>query len=325
MTKTRLIGVILASSVALGTTCLANAATAESTVVSFGTTSASAVSWPEFIGLDQGFFKAENLDLQITFTGNNATVVQQLIGGSFDLGQTTFETTVRAIEKHAPIIMIGSTMIKYAYSIMAAKNIHSIKEMKGKQIILALPKSALTVYWNRAVEQAGMKVSDVDQVYDGATPHRYAALVSGASQAAGLTQPIDLLARDQGYNKIVDITKVAKNFGFSAVVAAPSWLKQHGDVARAYLRATKKATDFFYDKNNRAAAIASLVKHTKINPAAAGETYDYYVNELHPYARDLNPRDDYVRTVVQLLVDTGDIKLKRIDPEKYVDRSFLPK
>lgn len=295
------------------------------TVVRYGTTSASAVSWPEFIAQDQGFYKAEGLDVQVTYTGNNTTVVQQLIGGSFDIGNTTFETLVRAVEHGAPIVMTASTMIKYSYSIMAQKDIKSIKDMKGKRVILALPKSALTVYWNRALEQAGMKVSDVEQVYDGATPNRYAALVSGTVQAAGLTQPIDLLAADKGYNKIVDITKVAKNFGFTAVVAARSWLPSHGDTMRAFLRATKKGTDFLYDKKNRAAAIESLVKHSKINAEASGKTYDYYVNELHPYEADLDPRDDYVRTVAQLLVDIGDFKIPNIDPHKYTDKSYLPK
>jgi NitT/TauT family transport system substrate-binding protein len=154
MTGKRMFGAIGGAAVAL---CLMAAAdSAAATTVRFGTTSASAVSWPEFIAQDKGFYAAENLDVQITYTGNNTTVVQQLIGGSFDLGQTTFETTVRAVEDRAPIVMVASTMIKYAYSIMAQKDIKSIKDMKGKRIILALPKSALTVYWNRALEQAGM-------------------------------------------------------------------------------------------------------------------------------------------------------------------------
>ncbi|MPZ57245.1 MAG: PhnD/SsuA/transferrin family substrate-binding protein [Rhizobiales bacterium] len=324
MTYKRLIGTACGLTLALCTIVSIEGANA-ATKIRFGTTSASAVSWPEFIAQDKRYYAAENLNVEVTYTGNNTTVVQQLIGGSFDLGQTTFETTIRAIENRAPIVMIGSTMIKYSYSIMAQKDIKSIKDMKDKRIILALPKSALTVYWNRAVEQAGMKVSDIDRVYDGSTPNRYAALVSGTVQAAGLTQPIDLLAMDKGYNRIVDITAVAKNFGFTSLVASRNWLKQNGDTARAFLRATKKATEYFYDKKNRAEVIAILVKHTKIAPDAAAKTYDYFVNELQPYQRDLDPTDDYVRTVVQLLVDIGDYKIPNIDPKKYADRGYLPK
>jgi NitT/TauT family transport system substrate-binding protein len=295
------------------------------TVVHYGTTSPSAASWMEFIAQDQGFFQAEGLDVQMTFTGNNTTVVQQLIGGSFDLGQTTFETTVRAVDKGAPISMIATTMTKYSYSIVAQKNINSINDMVHKRIILALPKSALTIYWNRALEQAGIKVSDVEQVYDGSTPNRYAALVSGTAQAAALTQPVDLLAMDKGFNKIVDITKVAKGFGFTCVVASRDWLKNNAATAKAYLRALKKATSFFYDKKNRQSAIDSLAKHSKINAEAAGRTYDYFVNELQPYDRDIDPNDSYVKTVAQLLIDIGDKKAEPIDPAKYADRSFLPK
>lgn len=315
----------------LATACLLTAAAATigpanaTTVVRYGTTSASAAEWMEFIASDQGYFKAEDLDVQITFTGNNTAVVQQLIGGSFDLGQSTFETTIRAVDKGAPIAMIGATMIKYSYSIMAQKDIKSVKDMKGKRIILALPKSALTVFWNRAVEQAGMKPSDVEQVYDGSTPNRYAALVSGTVQAAGLTQPIDLLAMDKGYNKIVDVTKVAKNFGFTDIVATRAWLKAHGDTAKAFMRATKKATDFFYDKKNRQAAISSLLKHSKIDAESAAKTYDYYVNDLMPYEVNVDADENYVKAVAQLLIDIGDKPAGTINVSKYADRSFLPK
>jgi NitT/TauT family transport system substrate-binding protein len=293
--------------------------------VRFGDTSASAISWPVFLAQEKGFFAAEGLDVELTFTGNNTTVVQQLIGGSFDIGQTTFETTIRAIENGAPIVMTSSMMIKYSFSIMAQKEIGSVQEMKGKRVILALPKSALTVYWNRAVEQAGMKVADIEQVFDGSTPNRYAALVSGSVQAAALTQPADLFAADKGYRKIVDITKVATNFGFSATVASRAWLAANGDTMRAFLRANKKAVAYFYDPANRDDAIAVLAKYSKIDVDSATKTYEYYSKELRPFEPNVEPREEYVRGVVQLLIDIGDLKLPAIDPKKYADGSFLPK
>ena len=42
-----------------------------------------------------------------------------------------------------------------------------------------------------------MRPDDIEQVYAGATPNRLAALVSGAVQAALLTQPFDFRAAAQ--------------------------------------------------------------------------------------------------------------------------------
>jgi NitT/TauT family transport system substrate-binding protein len=289
-----------------------------------GDTSPSAPSLPVMIAIDHGFYAAENLEVEITYTGNNTTVAQQLIGRNFDLGLTTFETAIRAIDKGAPVQITGSVMLKYAYSMMADKSINSISQMKGKRVMLALPKSALTVYWNRALEKAGMKINDVEQIYDGSTVNRFAALSSGSVQAAALNQPLDFLAQDKGYNKIVDITDFARGFGFTAVIGARNWLEQHADETKAFYRATKKGVSFFYDPAKKDAVIATLIKHTKIDAASAERTYLYYRDELKPYDPNLSADDSTIRTVVNLINEVEGSSIDANNPRKFVTQAFLP-
>ena len=62
----------------------------------------------------------------------------------------------------------------------------AIADLKGKKVLLTLAKSVLTVFWNRWVAEKGFKVEDFDQVYDPATPNRFAALQAGAEIENGL-------------------------------------------------------------------------------------------------------------------------------------------
>jgi ABC-type nitrate/sulfonate/bicarbonate transport system substrate-binding protein len=196
--------------------------------------------------------------------------------------------------------------------------------MKGKKIILPFPKDLLTIVWNRWLTEKGVKPADVEQVYTGATPNRLAARVSGAVQAALLTQPFDFRAESQGYRKLIDIGAFGKEYGFLTVLARPQWLRENPDTARGYLRALAAAVDWLYDPANRAEAIDILARETKLDPAIATQTYNYYIGDLQPFSRKLAIPDEIIRSTVKTLTELGDIKPEAATA-KYVDLSYLPR
>ena len=147
---------------------------------------------------------------------------------------------------------------------------------------------------------------------------------SGAVQAALLTQPFDFHAGAQGYRKLIDIGAYGKEYGFLTVLARPQWLRDNPDMARGYLRALAAAVDWLYDPANRNEAIEILAKETKLDPAIATQTYDYYVKELQPFSRKLAVPDQIIAGTVKTLIELGDIKPDAASA-KYVDLSYLPR
>jgi NitT/TauT family transport system substrate-binding protein len=218
--------------------------------------------------------------------------------------------------------MIGGGVVKYPYSIMAAKGVTKVADLKGKKIILPFNKDLLTIVWNRWVSEQGMNPKDIDQVYDGATPNRFAALTSGTVQAALLGQPFDFKAAEQGYPKLVDLGAYGKQYGFLVFLGRPNWMKDNPDATRGYLRAISAAIDWIYDPANREEAIAILAKGTKLDRTLAAQTYDYYVKELQPFSRNLAIPPEIVDSTVKTLIELGDIR----QPTKpLIDASYLPK
>ena len=326
MTPTRLSS-ILASIVLLCGMMIAPSTRAEAQAlkkVSDGQVSKTAPNWPGFIATEKGFFRREGIELETVYVGNVANTVQQLVAGSFDVASSTFDTAVRAIANGGNAVMIGGMVTKYPYSIMSVSTVTSAAEMKGKKIILPFPKDLLTIVWNRWLTEKGVKPEDVEQVYTGATPNRLAALVSGAVQAALLTQPFDFRAEAQGYRKLIDIGAFGKEYGFLTVLARPQWLRDNPDTARGYLRALAAGVDWLYDPANRNEAIEILAKETKLDPAIATQTYDYYVKELQPFSRKLAIPDEIIRSTVKTLIELGDIKPEAATA-KYVEASYLPR
>ena len=282
-----------------------------------------ALFWPGLIAQRNGFYAAEGLQVELNYVGSVTASVQQLIGGSLDFGYTTCEVALQAAEKGADLSIIGGTAIKYPYSIMSAPGVKKAADIKGKRVILPPPRQDISIFFDRWLQANGLKPGDVDKVYDGATPNRYAALVSGAVSAAAVSQPFDFRAVAEGYNKLVDFGVYAKDYAFVVIIARKPWLKQNGDVARAYLRAVSHSIDWFYDKSNRDAAIDILTTASKQDKAIVGQTYDYYCDELMPFSRKLGIPPASVKNVADSLGELGILKQPQ-SATGVLDLSFAP-
>lgn len=279
-----------------------------------------ALFWPDFIAQKKGFYVEEGLDVQSLFVGSVAASVQQTIAGSLDVAFTTAETAIRAADKGAEIVMLGETVAKWPYSFMAAKDVHKAQDLKGKKVILSTPKQDLVFLWNQWLRDNGMKPEDVDQVFDGATPNRYTALVAGAVQVAIVSQPFDFKAISEGYTQLYDTSFMAKPYTFVVIAARKKWVDDNPDAAKGFVRAVAKAIDWWYDPKNKDEAIAILQEVSKQDRALITQTYDYYHEKVKPYPKGAKLAPEGLKNLLDDLTAIGEIKSR--PASFYVDTRF---
>jgi NitT/TauT family transport system substrate-binding protein len=278
------------------------------TKIRVGQVAPIALFWPDFVAQQKGFYAAEGLDVDSNFLGSVAAIVQQVIGNSIDIGFTTAETVIRAADKGGDVIVLGETVYKWPYSFMAAKDIKKPQDLKGKKVILPEPKQDLVYLWEEWLRENGMKPSDVDQVFDGATPNRYAALVNGAVQAAVVSQPFDFRAMQEGYTQLYDTSFMKKHYSFGVITARRNWAHDNPKVATAFVRAIGNAIAWWEDPNNKEEAIDILQKVSKQNRALIIKTYEYYHDKVAPYPTDAKLQEDGFQNLLDLLVEANQIK-----------------
>jgi len=293
--------------------------------ISIGDVAPIAAAWPLFVAQDQKLFEKHGLDAKVTYAGSAANAAQQLVGGAYDISVSTFDSALRAAGHGAAISVLGTPVVKYPYSIMVAADIKEPADLKGKTIILSFQKDITTTIWNNWLKSQKIDPKTVDQVYDGATPNRFAALSSKAVQAAFLGSPFEFKAEKAGFRKMLDFGKYATGFPFTAVLARKDWLKDNQDTAKRYLAAVSEAIDFLYDPANRDKSAEILAKATKQDHDVAEQTYDYYVKDLQAFSRRLVVPANAVSTEAAALTELGDLKSPSDIPAGFVDMSLLPK
>src|SRR5262249_30540174 len=104
--------------------------------VTIGTVgSPSANLWPLFIGLEKGFYSAENIKADVVYIQSSAAVIQQLSAGSLEMTMSTgIVDPLRAIDQGAALALARFEVQVPPYALLAKASIKSLKDLKGKVI-----------------------------------------------------------------------------------------------------------------------------------------------------------------------------------------------
>ena len=112
--------------------------------VTIGTVgSPSANLWPLFIGIEKGFYTAENIKPDLVYIQSSASVIQQLSAGSLDMSMSTgIVDPIRAIDQGAALALTRFEVQVPPYALLAKSSIKSLKDLKGKVISVGGPRTS---------------------------------------------------------------------------------------------------------------------------------------------------------------------------------------
>ena len=300
---------------------LASRPAAAASELAFGITSQTAFSLAHYVATDRRLYEAENLKVETYVAGAAVQVLQQLAGGSLNMAQAATDQSLRAIIRGAPIRIVAGAASNAPFRLVAAKNIKSWGELKGKTISVG-GLTDVTLYFLRVMARRnGLDDKDYDLLFAGGTPARFSQLASGAVAAAMLTNPVDFTAIEQGYVDLGRVPDYLPNWAQNNILIDTRWAQGNRATVTAFLRAQIKATKFIYDPANRDEVIAILAKHTKTSPQVTAATYDLYMKQ-NVIARDAALFEDGIKANVDALVALGDIPAP-LPLNGFVDASFL--
>ena len=297
----------------------APAAPAAETVTVGTVGQASANLWPVFIGLNKGFFAAEDLKVDVVYVQSSAQLVQQITAGSLDICMSTgLVDPMRAIGMGAPIAIVRVEVQAPPYALIAKSSIKSLKELKGKLISLGGPKDITRIYVERMLEPNGVKPGEFDMVFAGATAARASALLAGAVDAAILLPPFNFQAVAAGFNDLGLTIDYVKDLPFSGTVVNVRWANAQKSILQKLLAAHTKSVAWFEDARNRSEAVQILVAASKLKQEDVEKAYDFMRNG-HFFEPTGKVSKSKLASLAKAMVSLGDLP-GAID----VDRVLLP-
>ncbi len=276
---------------------------------------------PLWVAAKMGFFEKENLEVPIVTMRGSPLTIQALTADSIYVANATVDTLISAYEKGADITMIGGLINGLGLSMIGGKGYKSYAELRGTTIGTQTLTSGTGFALRLVLKAHGMEYPrDYKLLNIGGASERYQALTSGQISSAPVGVPLDLVARQQGFNILGYFADDLPNFQFNVYIVKRAWAEKNRPLVVRFMRAMVATMRWMND--NRDAACGYLAKEMAISVEHCRYASDYnWKNRIWDRNADLNVEG--VRTVIKITAEQGILKEPLPQPSKYIDASYL--
>ncbi len=238
-----------------------------------------------FVALDQGYFREQGLDVDMTPFDSAARMVAPLGAGQLDAGDGSHSAGLfNAVARGIPIKLVADAASgPPGYSVVAlmfrrdladSGQLRGPADLRGRRVALparGIPTEVLLSYWLRP---AGLRVDDVEIVEMG-FPDQVPAFAARNIDATVIPEPFETRLADQGLATVYQHShEIYPGFQVAEVMYGATFAQEQPDVARrfmtAYLRGVRVYNDGFVkgDAAARQVTIAALIQNTPVKDAA---------------------------------------------------------
>ena len=217
---------------------------------------------PFFVAEQQKFFEQEGIRAEMIYM-RSPVAIPALSAGEIQY-TTHFASVVRTAVKGFPVRVILSTSDRQMFSLVAAKSIKRIEDLKGKAVAVSNPLGIHAYVTQQILRKYGLD--------PGKDPRfLYLGEESAWVSAAFIQPPTSLVLKQKGYNILVNAGDHIE-LPVTGLSASVERMQKNPEEVKAVLRATYRGLR--YIKENRDGSVKMIMKFLRVEPSIAEETYD---------------------------------------------------
>ncbi|HEX2226091.1 MAG TPA: ABC transporter substrate-binding protein [Candidatus Binatia bacterium] len=269
---------------------------------------------------EAGLFRKHGLDVELLYVAGGGRAGQVVQSGEVPIGVFTGGAVVNANLAGGDLVAIASSMNVMTFVVMARPEIRHVEDLKGKKVGVSRFGSATDFGLRYAEERWPVKrQKDFAVIQVGGVSDVFAALKSGALDAAVINVELAILARREGLRELADIAKLGINFPTSSIVTSRSFIKRNENAVRKFVRGFVEGVH--YGKTHREFGVQVLKKYLRNDDTEmVNDLYDIYVQQNIP--RVPRPSPEALKTVIDQVAET-DPRAKNLRPEQLIDSRFF--
>ncbi len=281
----------------------------------------SSASWPMYIAKEGGYYQKYGLDVTLTF-GVHPAGIAMLVSDQAQEANYSLEQSMQASLKDSNFVMMGSSLNKALFALIARKDLRDIRQVKGKRVAVGQIGDAPYNYTVALLGKYGIGVRDVEWVPVGTdVSGRAAALQGGRADATLLTAPNYFRLEEAGYKNLANLADHDDIYAATVYLFRRSTIAANPKLPEQIIKAQTEAIKRFYD--DKAFAIKAYITYDKQPEADVSQIYDRYVKgnllERVPYVLA-----GAIKSVVAQQVDEQiAVPMRAFDFHKVVDNSLI--
>lgn len=189
--------------------------------------------------VSQGFYAADQLEVELTVTQSSKAQMQELIDGVWDVVHTNADNVFWwAEDNHADLVIVAAAPSRPGQDLVVRPEIGRYEDLRGKPIAVDAAESGYATPLRLLLQEAGLAQEGRDYMFVevGATQQRIDALRDGRGFGAmiGSAQAATLPA--EGFRILDTINRLFTHYAGSTAVRR-QWARDNPDLLVRYLRA----------------------------------------------------------------------------------------
>src|SRR6201988_248038 len=226
--------------------------------------SLSPTAGPLWIAHEAGFFKRNNLAVELLYIPGGSVIIQSIMSGDVKVANMAPASAIGAWAKGADLRLIASGVDQLLETVVTGPGIKSPSDLKGKKLGVSRYGSLTDMALREALRHYKLTPDkDVIILQTGGEATRFAALTSGAIDGAMLSGDKKVQAERMGFHVTIDLSTLPIYYPVNGVITSKKFIAANREAAKNFLRSWVEGIKAF--KTDKELSLKVLAKYLKIN------------------------------------------------------------
>ncbi len=231
-----------------------------------------------YTALENNLFDKYGFKMEHVFIRGSGPALAALMADEIQFLYCAADATLPSLAAGIDVKLVAAPLVKLPYVLVTRKEIRRMEDLKGKALGVARAGD-LSDRLSRAMVKRFNIPDVIMRPIGGSQNERYQAMVANLVQGVVVTPPIDVRAKNDGYNVLYKLIDMDIPFIYSSLHASARAVRDRPEMVQRMVAAFAEAI-YFVDKNplKTKAAIAKIMR-TK-DEEALQVSYNVYTRDI---------------------------------------------
>ena len=278
--------------------------------------SAAVVFLPLWAAADAGFFKKQNLSVELVSIRSSPVAMSALLSGEVDVVVGGANPSIALqLQGYKDVAIFAGLINRFLFSIYSQPGIDQLFQLKGKRLGVTRFGGSNDFAGRYYLRQRGLDpTKDLTMIQIGSQDDILRALLAKNLDAAVLGYPAVYVAKKSGLRELADLTQSGLRYQLTAFVAKRSFLAEKQALMARVFKALAESIHFLRTRPKEGMAITK--RYARIDdPEILAAAYDLHV-KLYPRLPEIQAED--LKLVLEEIALTNP-KARDADPAVFID------
>ena len=272
-----------------------------------------------YTALDNGLFDKYGIKLENIFIRGSAQNLTALATDEVQFTYCASDAIIPGMAAGIEVKIVASPLVKLPYVLITRKEVRRPEDLKGKALGIARAGDLSDRLSRAVVKKLGLAPDAVTiRPIGGSQGERYQAMAAGIVHGVIITPPLDVRAKNEGYNVMYRLIDLNIPFIYSSLHTSHKMLRERPEIVQRMVAAFAEII-YFVEKNpDKAKAAVSKAMRTT-DAEALQSAYDTYAREI--LDRTMVVPGKAVAETIEIARESGSPVRKK--PEEIYDNTFV--